>query len=108
MENAVFWDINTRFISHRRQYVSVTEPSRLKLCKILGVHGGDDKECRLLALLRTKFSGDRITAVIRVKRLSKLGIMLPVIANVYPSSSMFTLTMDMIRSSETSVLKRAT
>jgi hypothetical protein len=34
MKNAVFWDINTQFIPHRRHYVSVTETSRIVLCKI--------------------------------------------------------------------------
>jgi hypothetical protein len=34
MKKAVFWDIKTQFVSHRRQYVSATEPSRLMLCKI--------------------------------------------------------------------------
>jgi hypothetical protein len=29
-------------------YVSATEPSQLILCKILGFHGGDYEECRLL------------------------------------------------------------
>jgi hypothetical protein len=29
MKNAVFWDIKTRFVSHRKlHYVSATEPSR--------------------------------------------------------------------------------
>jgi hypothetical protein len=30
----VYWDIKTQFIPHRRHYVSATEASRLKLCKI--------------------------------------------------------------------------
>jgi hypothetical protein len=34
MKNTVFWDIKTKFIPHRRHYVSATEPSRLMLCKI--------------------------------------------------------------------------
>jgi hypothetical protein len=29
-------------------YVSTTDPSRLMLCKILGFHGGEYEECRLL------------------------------------------------------------
>jgi hypothetical protein len=48
MKNAVFWDIRTQFVPHRKHYVSVTELSRLMLCKILGFHGGDYDECRLL------------------------------------------------------------
>jgi hypothetical protein len=48
MKNAVFWDIKTKFTPHRRHYVSATESSRLKLCKICGFHGGDYEECRLL------------------------------------------------------------
>jgi hypothetical protein len=34
MNNAVFWDINTHFLPHRKHYVSTAEPSRLMLCKI--------------------------------------------------------------------------
>jgi hypothetical protein len=34
MKNDVFWDIKTQFVPHRRHYVSATEPSQLKLCKI--------------------------------------------------------------------------
>jgi hypothetical protein len=34
MKNAVFWDIKTQFVPHRRHYVSATEPSPLMLCKI--------------------------------------------------------------------------
>jgi hypothetical protein len=30
MKNAVFWDIKTQFVLHRKHYVSATEPSRLK------------------------------------------------------------------------------
>jgi hypothetical protein len=48
MKNAVFWDIKIQFVSHRKHYVSATEPSRLMLCKISGFHGGDYEECRLL------------------------------------------------------------
>jgi hypothetical protein len=31
IKNAVFWDIKTQFVSHRKHYVSATEPSRLML-----------------------------------------------------------------------------
>jgi hypothetical protein len=48
MKNAVFWDIKSQFVPHRRHYVYATEPSRLMLCKVLGFHGGDYEECRLL------------------------------------------------------------
>jgi hypothetical protein len=34
MTNAVFWDIKTQFVPHRRHYVSATESSRLMLCKV--------------------------------------------------------------------------
>jgi hypothetical protein len=34
MKNVVFWGINTKFVTHRKYYVSVTECSLLKLCKI--------------------------------------------------------------------------
>jgi hypothetical protein len=48
MKNAVFWDIKTVRTSQETHYVSATEPSRLMLCKIRGVHGGNYEECRLL------------------------------------------------------------
>jgi hypothetical protein len=34
MENAVFWDIRTQFIPHRRHYISATDLSGLMLCQI--------------------------------------------------------------------------
>jgi hypothetical protein len=34
MKNAVFWDIKTQFVPHRKHHVCATEPSRLLLCKI--------------------------------------------------------------------------
>jgi hypothetical protein len=42
MKNAVFGDIKTQFVLHRRHYVP-TEPSQVS-----GFHGGDYEECRLL------------------------------------------------------------
>jgi hypothetical protein len=47
-KNTVLWDINTRFVPHRRQYLSATESNLLRLCKIWGFRGGDYEECRLL------------------------------------------------------------
>jgi hypothetical protein len=34
-------------ISQETLYISATEPSRLRLCKIWGFHGGDDEKCLL-------------------------------------------------------------
>jgi hypothetical protein len=34
MKNAVFWDIETQFIPHRKHITSPTEPNQLMLCKI--------------------------------------------------------------------------
>jgi hypothetical protein len=48
MKNAVFWDIKTQFVPHRRHYFSATESSQLMLCTIWGFHGTDYKECCLL------------------------------------------------------------
>jgi hypothetical protein len=47
MQNAVFWDIKTHFVPHRRHITPPLVPSRLMLCKILGFHDGDCEECRL-------------------------------------------------------------
>jgi hypothetical protein len=48
MKNAVFWDINTEFVPHRRHYFSATEHNWLMLCKMLRFCCGDYEECRLL------------------------------------------------------------
>jgi hypothetical protein len=49
MKNDVFWDIKKpERTSQETHYVSATGPNRLLLCKILGLHGGDYEECRLL------------------------------------------------------------
>jgi hypothetical protein len=48
MKNDVFWDMKTQIISHRKHYVSATEPSRLMLCNIGDFHGSDYEECHLL------------------------------------------------------------
>jgi hypothetical protein len=49
MKNVVFWDIKLPvYTSQETHYVSATEPSRLMLWKIWGLHGGDYEECRLL------------------------------------------------------------
>jgi hypothetical protein len=48
MKSAVVCYIKIQFVPHRRHFFSAIEPSRLMLCKILGFHGGDDKECCLL------------------------------------------------------------
>jgi hypothetical protein len=45
---------NPAHTSQESHYVSVTEPSRLMLCKILGFHGGDYEECRFLVLYPRK------------------------------------------------------
>jgi hypothetical protein len=48
MKNALFWDIETLFVPHRRHITSPTEPNRLMLSRIRGFHCGDYEECRLL------------------------------------------------------------
>jgi hypothetical protein len=47
-KKAVFWDVKTQFVLHRRHITSATEHSRLMLCKIWGFHGSDYEECRPL------------------------------------------------------------
>jgi hypothetical protein len=32
MKNAIFWNIKTKFLSHRKHYMSATGPSGLMLC----------------------------------------------------------------------------
>jgi hypothetical protein len=48
MNNAIFWEIRTQFVPHRKHYFSATEPSRLMLCKISGFHRGDYEQFSLL------------------------------------------------------------
>jgi hypothetical protein len=49
MKNAVFLDIKPPVpTSEETHCVSATETNQLMLCKILGFHGGDYEECRLL------------------------------------------------------------
>jgi hypothetical protein len=48
IKNAVFWDVTTQFVPHRRHYVSATLLSRLMPSKIRGFHGGDYEEWHLL------------------------------------------------------------
>jgi hypothetical protein len=50
MKNAVFWDIKTQFVPHRK-HISAIKPSRLMLFKIWRLHGGDCEECRLLGYI---------------------------------------------------------
>jgi hypothetical protein len=46
--NTVFWGIKMQLVPHRKHITSPTEPSLLMRCKILGFHGGDYEECRLV------------------------------------------------------------
>jgi hypothetical protein len=68
---------------------------------------------RRVALVRTDVSDERITSIIRVARISKCAecsvLRLLVTVNAVPSSPILVnLMMEAIRSSEMSVLKRAT
>jgi hypothetical protein len=66
---------------------------------------------RLVALVRTEVSEDLSASIIRVTRISELGALsrLLVTANVVPSSPILvSLRKDLLSSSETSVLTRAT
>jgi hypothetical protein len=64
---------------------------------------------RRVALVRTDVSVESINSIIRVTRIGELGTSLLVTANAVPSSPIHvTLMMEVIRSSETSVLTRAT
>jgi hypothetical protein len=49
MKNAVFWDIKTQFVPHKKHITaSPAKPNRLMLCMVLGFHVCDDEECTLL------------------------------------------------------------
>jgi hypothetical protein len=90
MKNAVFWDIKTQFVLHRRHITSPLqspESSRLILCKIGGFHGSDYEDCRLLggyarmALVRNDVSEELSASIIRVTRIGELGTTLAVTSN---------------------------
>jgi hypothetical protein len=65
-QNAEFLYDNPVRTSQETHYVSTTESSRLKLCKIWGFHGGDYEECRLLGYknpVRTSQETHHISAI---------------------------------------------
>jgi hypothetical protein len=62
---------------------------------------------RRVTLVRTDVSEEVIASKIGVKRISELGTILALTNNVTSSFILFTLMMEAIRSSETSVLTRA-
>jgi hypothetical protein len=86
MKNVVFWDINPVRTSQETHYVSAIRPTLLMICKILGIHGGDYEECRLLGC-------DTVWLLLRT---------------VYRSSPILVTLMMLIHFSETSVLIRGT
>jgi hypothetical protein len=47
-KNAVFWEIKTQFVPHRRHITSTLQSGQLMLCTIWCFHGDDYEECRLL------------------------------------------------------------
>jgi hypothetical protein len=98
-----FWDTKTQLVSHRKHYVSVTEPSQLILCNIRDFHGGmKNVILREVVFEGTDVSEESIASIISV--LHSL-----VTLNVIPSSLIhFTLMAEVIRFSETSILTRAT
>jgi hypothetical protein len=89
--------------SQRTHYVSATDPM---LCRIWGFHGGDDEECRLEGYYDV--SEEFFASIIRVTRIGELGTTLTITSNRSTLPILATLMMEAIRSSETSVLARAT
>jgi hypothetical protein len=77
-------------------YISATQPSQILLCKIWGFHGGDYEECRLLGCDAVWF--------LLFHNIPQL----LVTVNVPSTPILVTLMTEAIRSSEKSVLKRAT
>jgi hypothetical protein len=47
-KNAVFWDMETQFVCHRKHITSKLESSLLMLCKIWGFYSGAYEEGRLM------------------------------------------------------------
>jgi hypothetical protein len=72
MKNAVFWDINTQFVPHRKRITR-----RLMLCKIRVIYG----ILRRVAFIRTDVTAGPIASMMRVTRIGELGAKLAVINN---------------------------
>jgi hypothetical protein len=68
-------------------YFSATDLNHLILCKILGFHCGDGEKCRLswmwhrVVFVSIHFSEKCVFSVVKVKRISGLGITLAVTSN---------------------------
>jgi hypothetical protein len=84
MKNAVFWDIKTQFVPHRRHITSLLQSPAGEFYYDLRYSGGDYVERVLwdvtprLALVRTDVSEEPITYISRVQRISELGTTLEV------------------------------
>jgi hypothetical protein len=81
MKNVVFWDIKTRFILHRRHIMSLLQ-SPASSCHVrFEVFTAVTMKDALfwdMALVRTDVLEERITSIIRMRRISKLGTVLAV------------------------------
>jgi hypothetical protein len=74
MKNAVFWDIKTQSILHRR-HICATQPRQLMLCYLTGnISMGMASSGMLhrVALLRTDVSEELTASIIRVTRIGEL------------------------------------
>jgi hypothetical protein len=76
MKNAVFWDIKTQFVPHRRQITSPLKSSAGQY--YVRSHGGDYEKCRLLGcdvlwlFVTRDDSEERIAFIMRVEKISQL------------------------------------
>jgi hypothetical protein len=79
MTNAVFWDVETQVIPHRKhKYVFVTEPNQLMLCKI-GVFAAVTMknavfwDVVLCGSCKNRLLEECLTTIFRVEGISDLG-----------------------------------
>jgi hypothetical protein len=48
VKDTLVWDLKPQFVPHRRHITSLLGSSRLMLCNIWRLHGGDYEECGLV------------------------------------------------------------
>jgi hypothetical protein len=115
MKNAAFWDIKTPVrTSQKTHYVSTTEPSRLMLCKTMKnavfwdvTPCGSCNICRFGGTYRLLHQVKIISELRTLATITKWTRLL-VTVDVPSWLILFTLMMEAIRSTETSVLPRTT
>jgi hypothetical protein len=106
----VFWDKKAQFIRHRKRITSLLQCPAGKCYVLVTLEVFTAMAMKnAVAFVRTDVSDERIASIIRVTRQRELGKKLAVTSNCSTLLTILvTLMMEVIRSSETWVLTRAT